>query len=64
MAIFQVDVTFTDRERSEDGRYVTYRSRISVLASGEMDARQAAEQICLALRSDLDPMVLGSSVVL
>lgn len=64
MLTFAVDVTFTDRSRLDDGTYRTFRTRVTVLATDDVDATQAACQMAHAIRCDLDPMVLGAAVVI
>lgn len=60
--IFTVAVTFTDRSRTPDGGYVTFRSVVRVLADDDIDATLVACQMTHAIRADLDPMVLGATI--
>jgi hypothetical protein len=66
---FRVQVFHTDRTRDANGRYRTFRSDVDVVAdsdtdAGADDARCAATQIVLAIRADLDPMVLDAQIVI
>lgn len=63
MTVFTVDVFHTDRTRNADGSFVTFRSRVDVLAADA--ATLVAAQLVDAIRHDsVGGMVTGTQIVL
>lgn len=60
---YTVDVDVTDRTRRDDGSYVAVTRRVEVAAIDDTEATLVACQLVLAIRSDIDPMVLGARIV-
>lgn len=62
MLTYSVDVTYTDRTRAADGSYVEYVARVTVAAEDDTEATLVAAQMAHAIRCDLDPMVLRTTI--